>query len=81
VARDVPITIFFRGVTVGTQRADIVVEDKVLVAVRTGDTVADAERYQLLNYLRGSGKEVGLLLCFGVTPLAKRVIATRGSAA
>ncbi|NUQ12942.1 MAG: GxxExxY protein [Gemmatimonadaceae bacterium] len=77
VAREVPVTVYFRGVTVGTYRADLVVADTVVVGVGAGESPTDAERYQLLNYLRASGKEVGLLLHFGPRATLRRVIHTR----
>lgn len=77
VAREVPVTVLYRGVTVGTYRADLIVADTVVVQVKAGETTTDADRHQLLNYLRGSGKEVGLLLHFGPRAVARRVIATR----
>jgi len=39
--------------------------------------VAESDRTQLLNYLRGSGKEVGLLLHFGTKATLRRVIHTK----
>lgn len=77
VAREVPVTVLYRGVTVGNYRADLIVADTVVVAVRAGDQTTDADRHQLLNYLRSSGKEVGLLLHFGPRAVARRVISTR----
>ena len=81
VSREVPVTVLYKGVTVGNYRADLIVEDKVVVEVKAGEHASEADRYQLLNYLRCSGKEVGLLLHFGPKPTARRVIATRNSVA
>ena len=64
------------GQVVGNFRADIVVERKVLLelkAVRHLDAVHEA---QLLNYLKATGIEVGLLLNFGDTPEFKRRVFT-----
>ena len=77
VAREVPVTIFYKGVTVGTFRADLLVADTVVVEVSAGEQPSDADRPQLINYLRGSGKEVGLLLHFGPKAVLKRVIHTK----
>lgn len=76
VLREVPVSVHFKGVTVGTFRAHLIVEDKVVVHITTGERLNDADRYQLLNHLRCSGKEVGLLLHFGPTAVARRVVAT-----
>lgn len=77
VAREVPVTVFYKGVTVGSFRADLVVADRVIVEVTAGEQAADADRAQLLNYLRASSREVGLLLHFGPKAVLKRVIHTR----
>ena len=77
VAREVPITVYYKGVTVGTFRADLLVADTVVVEVKAGDHESDTHRPQLVNYLRASGKEVGLLLYFGPRAVLKRVIHTK----
>lgn len=77
VAREVPVTVFYKGVTVGTYRADLLISDAVVVKVRSGDECLDADRSQLLNFLRSSGKEVGLLLQFGPKAVLRRVVYTR----
>ena len=77
VAREVPVTVYYKGVTVGTFRADLLVADTVVVEAKAGDQLAESDRLQLLNYLRASDKEVGLLLHFGPKAILKRVIHTR----
>lgn len=77
VAREVPVTVFYKGVTVGTFRADLLVADTVVVEVSAGEQPVESDRPQLVNYLRGSGKEVGLLLHFGPKAVLKRVIHTK----
>ena len=77
VAREVPVTVYYKGVTVGTYRADLVVADAVVVEVKAGEHPTDHDRPQLINYLRSSGKEVGLLLHFGPKAALKRVIHTK----
>jgi GxxExxY protein len=77
VAREVPVTVYYKGVTVGTYRADLVVADTVVVEVKAGEHAAEHDRLQLLNYLRSSGREVGLLLHFGPKAVLRRVIHTR----
>jgi len=77
VSREVPVTVYYKGVTVGTYRADLVVADNVVVEVKAGDHAVEHDRPQLLNYLRASGKEVGLLLHFGPRAVLRRVIHTK----
>jgi GxxExxY protein len=77
VSREVPVTVYYKGVTVGTYRADLLVADTVVVEAKAGDYTVESDRLQLLNYLRASGKEVGLLLHFGPKATLKRVIHTK----
>jgi GxxExxY protein len=77
VAREVPVTVFYKGVTVGTFRADLLVAETVVVEVKAGEQVTETDRPQLLNYLRASGREVGLLLHFGPKAVLRRVIHTK----
>lgn len=78
VAREVSLGVRYKGVSVGTFRADLVVAETVVVAIRAGQELCESERFQLLNHLRCSGKEVGLLLHFGPRAVAKRVVASSG---
>ena len=74
VERQKDISVFFRGNIIGDFKADLIVEEKVIVelkAVRTLDTVHEA---QLINYLKATNIEVGLLLNFGRKPEFKRFI-------
>jgi GxxExxY protein len=77
VSREVPVTVYYKGVTVGTYRADLVVSDTVVVEAKACEQAGDSDRLQLLNYLRASGKEVGLLLHFGPKAVLRRVIHTK----
>lgn len=77
VAREVPVTVYYKGVTVGTYRADLVVADTVVVDVKASEHLSDNDKPQLVNYLRASSKEVGLLLHFGPRAVLKRVIHSR----
>jgi GxxExxY protein len=59
----------YREKEVGLYFADLVVEGKVIVEVKSVDWIDDAHRAQLLNYLRISGIRVGLLINFAKTKL------------
>ena len=60
----------FKGVSLKTHyRPDIICFDSVLVELKACSTLLDEHRAQLLNYLRATGKKVGLLLNFGHHPL------------
>jgi len=58
------IEVHFKGHKVGTYFADIVVEDLVIIELKTSPLI-DEHEYQLLNYLKATEMEVGLLLSFG----------------
>ncbi len=74
VASKVPIPVWFRGTRVGRFEADILVEKSVLLELKAVRTLDSSHRAQLLNYLRATEIEVGLLLNFGEKPEFKRVI-------
>lgn len=56
--------VLYREKEVGIYYADLVVEDKVIVEVKSVEKIDDIYRAQLLNYLRISGTRVGLLINF-----------------
>lgn len=70
----VPIAVYFRGRPVGDFKADLLVEDAVLVELKAARALEASHEAQLLNYLRGTAIEVGLLLNFGPKPEFKRMV-------
>lgn len=74
---EVPIEVLYRGVEVGFFRIDLLVEDKVAVEVKATELLAPIAKRQLLNYLRVSRLEVGLLLHFGPEPKFHRLVSPR----
>lgn len=48
-----------------TYRADFVVEDKIIVEVKTTSGLTEIDEAQIFNYLKATGKKVGLLINFG----------------
>lgn len=75
--REAPYRVQFRGQIVGDFRADLVVEDKIVVEIKTADKIVAAHERQLRNYLRASGLSVGLVLTFGERPAVRRMIWTK----
>lgn len=65
VQAQVPLTVGFRGEEVGQFFADILVEDKVIVELKAVSTLVPEHQAQVINYLKGTGKEIGLLINFG----------------
>jgi len=72
VRRQVPIKVWFRGKGVGDFKADMLVDEKVLLELKAARGIDVAYEKQLLNYLRATDVEVGLLLNFGVRPEFRR---------
>jgi GxxExxY protein len=77
VAREVPLAVHFHGQQIGLYRADMIVDDAVILELKAGATLFPGSKAQLINYLRISGLQVGLVLFFGPTPEFTRVIASR----
>ena len=74
VEAEVAVLVFFRGVNVGDFRADLVVNDCVLLELKTAETIIIAHEAQLLNYLRATSLEVGLILNFGPKAQVRRLL-------
>jgi len=62
------VEVIYNGVSVGAYRYDLLVDERVIIEVKTGDALAPTAKAQLLNYLRASRLEVGLLFYFGPGP-------------
>jgi len=60
----VPIKVFYKGNVVGEYIADILVEDKVIVELKTVEMIDKVHEAQLLNYLKATGIQIGLLVNF-----------------
>ena len=74
VIEQAPIPVWFRGEVIGEFRADIVVNGVVLLELKAVETLVDGHRNQLLNYLRATEIEVGLLLNFAEVLQIRRVV-------
>ena len=68
------IVVYYDGQEVGEYNADLLVEDAVIVELKAIRTLAPANEAQLLNYLKATVYEVGLLLNFGPKPQIKRKV-------
>lgn len=71
------LRIRYLGVDLGEFCADLVIESKVIVELKAVTALEAAHDRQLLNYLKASGIEVGLLLNFGPKPQVRRMIFDR----
>jgi GxxExxY protein len=69
-----PIKVFYKEDVIGEYFADILVDEKVIVEIKATRTLALEHEAQLLNYLKATDIEVGLLLNFGPKPQIKRKV-------
>ena len=60
-----PITVYYENEVVGKFVADIIVEDTIVLELKSVKHIAQAHEVQLVNYLVATGKQVGLILNFG----------------
>jgi GxxExxY protein len=69
-----PVRVNFRGLDVGDFRADILVESTVIIELKAVQFLESAHERQLMNYLRATSFEVGLLFNFGPKAQVRRLI-------
>ena len=74
VVKQQEIVVYYDGENVGDYRTDIVVDDVVIVELKAARELAEEHEAQLLNYLKATTLEVGLLLNFGVKAEHKRKV-------
>ncbi len=76
VQQQLPISVFYTGKIAGEYFADLIVENKVIIEIKTASTIDKAHEAQLLNYLKATEIEVGLVLNFGQKPEKVRKVFT-----
>ena len=69
--------VFYEEKEVGFYLADILVEDLIVIELKAAVAICEEHEFQLINYLRASEKEIGILLNFGKIPQFKRKIFTK----
>jgi GxxExxY protein len=74
VEREKTVQVRFRGQTVGLFRTDLVVQQSVIVELKCARALDRVHEAQLLNYLKATEFEVGLLLNFGTRPQFRRML-------
>ena len=77
VGQEVPFQIDYKGRSVGTYFADLVVESRIIVELKVVEELTQAHTRQVLNYLRASKIPIGLLFNFGAPRLAFRRVLLR----
>lgn len=76
VEKQKKIKVYFEGNIVGEYFADLVINSKVIIEIKAVEKLCDEHKFQLINYLKATNMEVGLLLNFGKKPEFRRVIFT-----
>ncbi len=69
-----PITVYYESEIIGEYFADIVVEDKIILELKAVKQLSKIHEVQLVNYLKATGIEVGLLINFGHSVQIKRKV-------
>ena len=72
--QQLPIQVYYEGKAVGEYFADMLIDDKVLLELKAAESIGKEHEAQLLNYLKATKIEIGLLLNFGKEPHFKRKI-------
>ena len=71
-----PINVYYDNINVGEFYADILAESKIILEIKAIEKLVKENENQLINYLKSTDIEVGLLLNFGKEPEVKRRIYT-----
>ena len=79
VERQKRVKVFYEGFEVGDYFADLIVNECVIIELKAGEQLHPDHECQLINYLKATEIEVGLLLNFGKTPEFKRKIFTNNN--
>src|SRR5688572_32490650 len=77
VVQQMPVKVFFEGMLVGDYFADLIVNGCIIVEIKAAESLHSAHEAQLVNYLKATPIEVGLLFNFGQTPEFKRKLFTK----
>jgi GxxExxY protein len=76
VQQQASIQVCYDGQVIGDYYADLVIQDKVIVEIKAVEKLSPQHTAQLLNYLKATSIEVGLVLNFGPEPKFERKILT-----
>jgi len=76
-AHEMWVAVFFKGITLGKERLDLVVDEKLVVELKSTYDLRPGALRQLHNYLCAKHLQVGLCLHFGPEPKFYRMVSTR----
>lgn len=69
-----PVTVYYKGHNVGDFKADLLVDKEIFLELKASECLVQADENQLVNYLKSTEIEVGLLLGFCKKPEIKRKV-------
>jgi GxxExxY protein len=72
VEKQCKISVYYEGKVVGDYYADLKVEDRIIVELKAAESLCEEHEAQLINYLKATHAEIGLLLNFGKKAEIKR---------
>jgi GxxExxY protein len=72
VQKQHPVAVCFRNEIIGDFRADVVVEEKIILELKSVSKIMPEHEAQLINYLKATNIDIGLLMNFGNKPEFKR---------
>jgi GxxExxY protein len=75
-SKQFPVPVFYEGIEVGLYYADIIVNNEIIIELKAAEALVEEHEFQLINYLKATNIEIGLLLNFGKEPQIKRKIFT-----
>uniref|UniRef100_UPI00404978DF GxxExxY protein n=1 Tax=Gelidibacter sp. TaxID=2018083 RepID=UPI00404978DF len=74
VEKQKSIKVFYETIEVGNYYADLIVDEKIIIELKASESLCEEHEFQLINYLKATNIEVGLLLNFGKNPEFKRKV-------
>lgn len=74
VGREVYVLVIYKGQPLGRQKIDLIVDDALVVEIKSTESLHESAMRQIYNYLRATNLRVGLLLHFGPKPIFHRVV-------
>ena len=74
VKKQEPIKVYYEKKEVGVYFADIIIENTIIIELKATECLCEEHEFQLINYLKATEIEVGLLLNFGKKPEVKRKV-------
>ncbi|RYM34784.1 GxxExxY protein [Brumimicrobium glaciale] len=70
------IKVYYKNTQVGVYYADLIIDEVIILELKAAEVIVKEFEFQLLNYLKATEIEVGLLLNFGIKPEFKRKVFT-----